>query len=71
MTGNNTAQFVTMHELMHLEAAWRKRIESVLKMQLPAADAVATIQEMTVVQGKLLMLIDGLKGKQNDPRRTS
>ena len=63
MTENRTAHATTMHELMHLEAAWRKQMENVIKMSLPAADTVATIQEMTVVQGRLCMLINELKSK--------
>lgn len=53
MTGNKTAQLVMLSELKKLEQTWRKQMEGVLKMGLSSADAVESIQEMTVVQGTL------------------
>ena len=53
MTETKTAQLVTLSELKKLEQTWRKQMEGVLKMGLSSADAVESIQEMTVVQGTL------------------
>ena len=63
MTGNKVAQKVALHDLKRLEQTWRKQMESVLKLKLPAADTVATIQEMTVVEGALCRLMIELEGK--------
>jgi hypothetical protein len=57
MTGNQVAKLVTLSELKKLEQAWRKQMEGVLKMGLSSPDAVASIQEMTVVQGTLCRVI--------------
>jgi hypothetical protein len=48
---------VALSELKKLEQAWRKQMEGVLKMGLSSPDAVASIQEMTVVQGTLCRVI--------------
>lgn len=61
MTGNKTGKLVALSELKRLEQAWRKQMELVLKMGLSSADAVASIQEMTVVQGKLCIAINELE----------
>lgn len=57
MTGNQVAKLVALSELKKLEQAWRKQMEGVLKMGLSSPDAVASIQEMTVVQGTLCRVI--------------
>jgi hypothetical protein len=57
MTGNQVAKLVALSELKRLEQAWRKQMEGVLKMGLSSPDAVASIQEMTVVQGTLCRVI--------------
>lgn len=63
MTGNKVAQRVALHELKHLEQAWRKQMEGVLKMGLSSPDTVDTIQEMTGVEGALCRLMIELEGK--------
>lgn len=63
MTGNKVAKRVTLHELKHLEQAWRKQMEKVLKMGLSSPDTVATIQEMTITEGALCRLMIELEGE--------
>ena len=57
MTGNQVAKLVALSELKKLEQTWRKQMEVVLKFPLGATDTVASIQEMTVVQGTLCRAI--------------
>ena len=63
MTGNKVAQRVALQELKKLEHAWRKQMEAVLKLGLSSPDTVASIQEMTVVEGALCRLMIELEGK--------
>lgn len=61
---NVGALTVTARELKNLEQAWEKQMLSIVKTKgLSAKDIVALVQEMTVVQGKLMNMHWGLSDR--------
>jgi hypothetical protein len=54
---NVGALHIVAHELKNLEQAWEKKMLDVVKTKgLAARDIVDIVQEMTVVQGRLMHL---------------
>lgn len=54
---NAGALIIVAHELKHLEQAWQKQMLGVVKAKgMSAQDIVDAVQEMTVIQGRLMHL---------------
>lgn len=54
---NVGALMIVSHELKHLEQAWRKQMLGVVKTKgMSAQDIVDVVQEMTIIQGRLMHL---------------
>lgn len=54
---NAGALIIVAHELGHLEQAWKKQMLGVVKTKgMSAQDIVDVVQEMTIIQGRLMHL---------------